>query len=348
MRRANSLRCAAFTLVELLVVVAIIGILVALLLPAVQAAREASRRTHCTNQIKPLVTGGMNHESTLKYFPTGGWVLDWVGDADRGYGQDQPGGWMYNILPFIEETQKHDLPKDGDFKNALPAQLEGARNMLLDPILIIKCPTRSNPLVGPTVKKAKFANNAASNPQPTYDAVVGHSDYAVNAGDISIGGGTNGGEPWLTVGKTGQFNPDAGDKVPYDASNPTRGFTGISFQRSCVGIRHITDGTSKTYFCGEKYLDPQRFETFVANDIDTGNNETWCTGHNNDNFRTTDLPPKQDTFGTENGTIFGSAHHSVWNVAFCDGHVEAMSYDIDPQVHKNFGNRKDGNVFASP
>jgi prepilin-type N-terminal cleavage/methylation domain-containing protein/prepilin-type processing-associated H-X9-DG protein len=339
MRRAKRFRWAGFTLVELLVVIAIIGILIALLLPAVQAAREAARRTQCTNQIKQLVTGGLNHENAMKFYPTGGWGWDWVGDADRGYGQDQTGGWMYNILPFIEENVRHDLPKDGDFTNQLPAQLDGARKMLLDPIPIIKCPTRANPLVGPTVKKNRFANNSAVNPQPTYYAVVGHSDYAANAGDISIGGGINGGEPWLTIGKTGQFNPGS-PSAPYDPSDPTRGFTGISFQRSCVGIRHVTDGTSKTYFCGEKYLDPNKFEDFL--DPDTGNNETWCTGHNNDNFRTTASPPRQDLAGYEDGNIFGSAHHSVWNVAFCDGHVEAMSYDIDPLVHKNFGNRKDG------
>jgi len=108
-----------------------------------------------------------------------------------------------------------------------------------------------------------------------------------------------------------------------------------------TSIKQITDGTSKTYFCGEKYLDPNKFEDFL--DPDTGNNETWCTGHNNDNFRTTASPPRQDLAGYEDGNIFGSAHSSVWNVAFCDGHVEGMSYDIDPQVHKNFGNRKDGN-----
>ena len=343
MLKAKRLRYPAFTLVELLVVIAIIGILVALLLPAIQSARESARRTQCTNQLKQLATGCMNHENTLKYFPCGGWGWDWVGDADNGFGQNQPGGWMYNILPFIEETTKHDLPKDGNPNALLPAQLEGARQMLIDPITIIKCPTRANPLVGPTVKKARFASNSATNPQPTYYVVVGHSDYAANAGDLSIGGGISGGQPWLTLNKIGLLDPNG---PMGDPSNPQKMLTGISFQRSEVGIRHILDGTSKTYLCGEKYLAPHKFEDFA--DPDTGNNETWCTGHNNDNFRTTADPPRRDLFGYEDGNIFGSAHHSVWNVAFCDGHVDAMSYDIDPEVHKNFGNRKDGKVFANP
>ena len=72
---------------------------------------------------------------------------------------------------------------------------------------------------------------------------------------------------------------------------------GFLFSGAQVGIQHVTDGTSKTYLCGEKYLDPSLFFT----DQETGNNETWCTGHNNDNFRTTADPPKQDQHGYEDG-----------------------------------------------
>ena len=66
----------AFTLVELLVVIAIIGVLVALLLPAVQAAREAARRTQCLNQLRQMGLGVQNHVSALKIFPTG-WIYPW-------------------------------------------------------------------------------------------------------------------------------------------------------------------------------------------------------------------------------------------------------------------------------
>ena len=91
----------AFTLVELLVVIAIIGVLVALLLPAVQAAREAARRTQCVNNLKQLALGNVTYESAHKKLPYSRKTDQW--DAYT---------WTVLILPFIEQSQVYDLYHD--------------------------------------------------------------------------------------------------------------------------------------------------------------------------------------------------------------------------------------------
>ena len=103
-------RCG-FTLVELLVVIAIIGVLVALLLPAVQAAREAARRTQCSNQLKQMGLGIHNHHDTLNHFPTGG-QFPWA--ADLSDGKNLGPGWAYQILNFTEQVPLYEKgQKDG-------------------------------------------------------------------------------------------------------------------------------------------------------------------------------------------------------------------------------------------
>jgi prepilin-type N-terminal cleavage/methylation domain-containing protein len=339
-------RWRGFTLVELLVVIAIIGILVALLLPAVQAARESARRTQCVNNLKNLTLAALNHHDVAKHFPTGGWGWWWVGDADRGFGKNQPGGWMFNILPFTEENVGYDTVSDGQPDVHTTEQLNAARELITHPLSLIGCPSRRAGSERVFPKGPYDGNNYAYNASPAPSsrgvaaAVAGRGDYAINCGDQIFSGApsneVDGGPPtlaasttynWCVTGRRGATR--AGCSTP---------ITGISFQRSQVAARHVTDGTSQTYLIGERYLNPINYETGV----DIADNETWCTGYNNDNFRNTFLPPLQDTFGVASYTRFGSIHTDVFVMSYCDGHVEGVALDIEPAVHRMRGNRHDG------
>ncbi len=82
-----------------------------LVAPRHSSGAETANITQCKNNLKQIGLAFQVHNSTNKFFPTGGWGWNWTGDPDQGYGKLQPGGWAYNILPFMEETAIHDLGK---------------------------------------------------------------------------------------------------------------------------------------------------------------------------------------------------------------------------------------------
>src|SRR3972149_11979881 len=115
-----------FTLVEVLVVIAIIGILVAFLLPAIQAAREAARRTQCQNNLKQIGVAIQNHHDTRKQFPMG-----------RNRFDQYAVSWAFYLLPYIEETTMY-VSFDPKFRVFDDEKKQGMRK----PIEISACPTR--------------------------------------------------------------------------------------------------------------------------------------------------------------------------------------------------------------
>jgi prepilin-type N-terminal cleavage/methylation domain-containing protein/prepilin-type processing-associated H-X9-DG protein len=314
-----------FTLVELLVVIAIIGILIALLLPAVQAAREAARRNQCVNNLKQWGLAAANHESITHTLPTGGWGYLWIGDANSGFGPSQPGGWIYNCLPFIEQNLIHDLNFGQGNKN------QGGALLAATPFSGLTCPTRRDAVPYPTAYTFYNAN---------YVAAVAKSDYAANAGSIPIGEGA------------GPTNLAGAAAYPWGDNS---GFNGVSFMRSQVQLRQVTDGTSHTYLFGEKALNPDNY----VNGQDTGDDQTAYLGFDCDTVRYATSPSLfgtnslttnllHDTPGIASYLDFGSAHPGGAQMVMCDGSVHTIAFEIDPTLHSYLASRNDGQAVDLP
>jgi prepilin-type processing-associated H-X9-DG protein len=357
-------------LVELLVVITIIAILIALLLPAVQAAREAARQIQCKNHIRQLATGCLLHEQSHGFLPSGGWCAMWIGDPDRGVDRRQPGGWNYNILPYIEQQALHDVGIGAD------AATKSAQAVLLaeTPLSGLYCPSRRPATLYPNGSTAGLGTD----PAVAYNcnggaalALVAKTDYAANGGSRVI--------TVDNVVAPAPFNHNTlqavdadqaewADKIQIATSVKTKTggtalyyslWSGVMYAVSRVKMADITDGASNTYLLGEKYLSPDNYVSgAVAADISyqfTGcsQSSTRWTSSYYDNPDCRDAsdgaprpqfpsPPLQDRSGYASNYIFGAPHNAGFNMAFCDGSVQLVSYAIDHRVHFDLGNRHDG------
>ncbi|MCC7476392.1 MAG: DUF1559 domain-containing protein [Pirellulales bacterium] len=321
--------------------IAIIGILVALLLPAIQAAREAARRTQCTNQLKQIGLAWLNHHDTMKHFPTGGWGWGWQGDPNRGYGIRQPGGWVYNILSFMELDNIRQLGTglaDPQLRSALTEVSKFQPGELI-------CPSRR-----PAQATAPKDHWAPRNSSFTIGQLAGKSDYAASSGDPPVA------EMHTNVSTAeGPGSYTIGESALFQWPPP---HNGICYHRSTVKNKDVTDGASKTYMVGEKYLRPESYGgSFASGSLtyDFGDNESMYSGYNRDQHRSTypgtassnyadGHPPLQDRMGYADPYAFGSAHSDGFGVVFCDGSVQRIPYDVDRFVHQHLGVIDDGYV----
>ena len=326
----------AFTLVELLVVVTIIGILIALLMPAVQSAREAARQTQCRNNLYQIGHACLQHVDKQGHFPSSGWGFMWIGDPDMGYGAHQPGGWIYNILPYMEQGPVHDIGAGMPYAQKFNALVQQKSAV----IATLICPSRRKAIGYPPTE---VDTNAA--PSTT----MNKTDYAAN-------GGTG---PTILGGGPGTSCLTSYPSCSFSNPLPQATFTGVSGERSEVKPAQIFDGLSNTMLAGEKYLCPDYYYTgtdgadndsaFEGNDWDVNR---WVTSIDPTSGNVTNAGSYQPYRDTPGFNVcapgFGSAHLEGFNVVMCDGSVHSLSYLVDLHVYSYLGNRNDHKSFTSP
>jgi prepilin-type N-terminal cleavage/methylation domain-containing protein/prepilin-type processing-associated H-X9-DG protein len=340
-------RRPAFTLVELLVVIAIIGVLVALLLPAVQAAREAARRTQCSNNLKQVGLAVLNLESTLRCYPTGG-IAPWPKIEDyssggRPFAPEKQGlSWAFQILPYMEQGPVYGL--------ATTEQLRST------PIAMYFCPSRRPPQQNP-INKAWLMDYAGLTTAASRAETVGTTSF-----DDLL---TNGNGCEQRYGIWGTANGFVNDHAPVTAENLTKfkvyaGFFGVFVRTSYfvnlnsgavsnlgygppTTVARIEDGTSNTAIVSEKRVRVDRLEDQPAWD-DRG----WSDGWDYDTMKSGLCQPIVDDAierpGSTDASSPGAAHPAGLNVVYADGSVHSVTYEVNLETWNSMVHRADGEV----
>lgn len=325
-----------FTLVELLVVIAIIGILIGMLLPAVQQVREAARRITCANNMRQIALACLNFESANMAFPAGRRGLEADQPLHQGLGPGVIGAdgtsFMVTILPFVE--QENALNQIGDIiakqvwshtgsKWDVAGEDPATLAVIEEQISFYNCP--SDESAETTSISPIPSNNVVSVDPDDSDAVIaGTASYAGCTGS-GFRGGTYAG-----IGSKGNTS------IKYENN-------GMLMYSNQIQIGDVTDGTSNTFIVGETVEGDHEFQFNVWS---LGLRYVSCSRHTNTplNFPI-GLQASQNLWSGSNGG-FASRHSGGANFGHVDGHVSFINENIDQDLYEAISTRLGGEVIA--
>jgi prepilin-type N-terminal cleavage/methylation domain-containing protein/prepilin-type processing-associated H-X9-DG protein len=365
MRRRNQhaeQTARGFTLVELLVVIAIIGVLVALLLPAIQAAREAARRSQCANNIKNLALAALTYEQANKHFPvdedfwadppddidlnTGQWKSPGVPDPFIDKGLLSGAGWIVMVLPQLEEQPLFDQFKPYLDKKWNTAKLglnnnnPTLRTALASQPSVLLCP--SDQFRGPRDDQYPYTSNTWVD-SPSW--LVAVTCYKGNAGDTAYDKSDDQ-PPFNTPLGYWSGGPQYTATAQKMDCHYARDCFGIlwrmSYARGGVKMKEITDGTSHTFLIGEA-------SPFDGNSVAWNSDGDWAIAGvqiNWDwsNFSSCVANGVPSCYWNMRG--FRSSHPGGVQFAFADGSVRFIPDSIDHPIYRALSTRKKGDAIG--
>lgn len=365
MQRVHKRAPRGFTLVELLVVIAIIGVLVALLLPAIQAAREAARRTDCVNRIRQVALAALNYESARQRLPEHGTAYLRGGDDETIQGAFSS---QALILAYMEQQSLGNLVDTNLHWRDKPNEIA-----FYTPLPFLRCPssvptqwTYMNARDAPSEAAAVQENSL----QCHYVGNMGAAADTCSAG--TGGGGRPGASAWGFPENTYEVRSCSDDPArfsqdPPPYQNPTGGpgaggvaLNGTIFPLSNLKMGDITDGTSNTMMYGEMSWDVGPQEPWIVGSTsrNKGNAVTSSYGviYNAKNIKYAPNTRRFFDYGNQGkldalntNVSLGSNHPGGTHVVMCDGSATFINDDIDVRgVYRPMASRASGDVYQRP